>query len=53
MPVKFEEAQVPEETGAAPLDQEAIIASVNVGLPFHASIPAVPAEYFLVSGPVL
>jgi hypothetical protein len=52
VPAKIEESQVPEETGAGPVDHEAIIAFVNA-LEANASIPVVPVAYFVVFAPLL
>src|SRR2546425_12445057 len=52
-PSKVDDAQVPEETGAAPVDHEAITASVSVGPPVHPSVPVVPPSYRTPSFPVL
>src|SRR5438445_8531677 len=41
-PSKVVDAQVPEDTGAAPVDHEAIFASVSVGPAEYARIPVVP-----------
>ena len=51
--MKFEESWVPDEAGAAPLDHEAMAASVSDGLAVNARMPAVPPEYFVACGPVL
>jgi hypothetical protein len=53
VPAKFEEAQLPDETGAAPVDHEAIVASVNVALGIYARIPVVPVGYRMAFRPVL
>ena len=51
IPAKVEAVQVPDETGAGPVAHEAIFASVTA-VEGCASIPAVPVEYFVESGPV-
>src|SRR5258706_1211052 len=53
MPAKLEEAQVPDDAGAAPVDQEAIVAFVTGRPGTYARIPVVPASYRTPSWPVL
>src|ERR1700704_3789971 len=52
-PSKVDDALVPTEAGAAPVDHEAIVASVSVAVLTNARIPVVPVAYLMASRPVL
>ena len=52
MPANVDEAQVPDETGAAPADHAAIFELV-IAPAANASIPAEPVAYLVACGAVL